>query len=430
MQPPLLPIAVLAIIAWAAAFGAIMLARRSRISQQAASGSSWAEQPPAIVALLCSERGDVPECAVTATFLDLIARGLLQREVDASGHVRIGPAGGDLSAMKPYERQVLDHVAARASLGGGTVLEEVPRLESSEHATRWMKDFSETVIADAQSLGLVEDRASLRLCFFLWFGLAAAPALLATAAIGFFFAVFGFIVLAPMVTMLRRQRPTEAGSQLISMYRALAARQENGAANASGPVDRKRAYAAALGAGGPEHSPLAHRDADLVWSNMSGQWREVRIIDGPGLFHGTDPVTALYTIPGALAFFGAWTALLYGFTAHPERGSIPAIVLAVGWLVYAFGNFFVWRFVYRGLYDLRARTFGVEGQVIYLDVRDEDPGKTYHVAIDDGRSGKAIRHQIGRDLFAQLRYGDRLRLEVTPTLGCIRSTRIVPAPSV
>jgi hypothetical protein len=89
--------------------------------------------------------------------------------------------------------------------------------------------------------------------------------------------------------------------------------------------------------------------------------------------------------------------------------------------------------VYRGLYDLRARTVAVEGQVIYLDVRDysgEDPGKTYHVAIDDGRSRKAIRHQIGRDLFEQLHDGDWLRLEVTPKLRCVRSTRVVPGPSV
>ncbi len=242
----------------------------------------------------------------------------------------------NLPDLKPHERQLLDHIAARAKLGGGAVLEAALRLESSEHAKRWMADFSGKVITEARERGLVEERVSLRTCFWLWVALLVAVVLLAIAAIGVSF-----------------------------------------------------------------------------------------------LFHGTDPVAALYTIPGALAFFGAWAALLYGFTAHPERWSIPPIVLAAGWVIFALGNFLVWRFVYRGLYDLRAGTVGIEGQVIYLDVRDngdEHPGKIYHVAIDDGRKSTAIKHEIDQDLFDQLRYGDWLRLDVTPKLRCVRSRRIVTAP--
>ena len=98
---------------------------------------------------------------------------------------------------------------------------------------------------------------------------------------------------------------------------------------------------------------------------MSGEWREVSVADIPGVFEGTDPVAAPYAMPGALVFFGIWARLLYDFTAHPQRWSIPVIVLAAGWSIFAVLNYFVWRFVYRGLYDLRARTICLEGPVIY-----------------------------------------------------------------
>jgi hypothetical protein len=426
MQGFLLPIAIIALAAWTAVLGAIQLARRPRIGQNVASQRHWDEQSPAIVALLCSRRGEVPDCALTATFLDLIARGFLKRSAARSGHARIEIADGDRSALKSYERQLLDHVEVRARLGGGTVLEEALRLESSEHAKRWMAEFTEKVIAEARERKLSEGRASLWALFWLWLTLLVAVVLLAIASIGTVVGVIVFFVLAQPVRTLLRERSTEAGSQLVPMYQALAAQHENRPAR----NDRKAAYVAALGTGG-ERTLFAHHDGREVWSNQSGQWRKVRIIDPPLLFHGTDPVAALYVTPGALVFFGIWTWLLYGFTVHPGRWSIPAIVLAAGWVILVLGNFLVWRFVYRGLYHLRHGTVGVEGQVIYLDARDaggDEPATSYHVAIDDGRSTRVALHEIDRNLFDQLRYGDRLRLDVTPKLRCVRSTRVVSAP--
>ena len=423
----LLPIAIIALAAWAAALGKILIARRPTIREQAASTRDWAEQSPAVVALLCSRRGEVPDCAVTATFLDLIARGFLKRFPARSGQARIEIADRDRSALKPYERQLLDHVEVRAKLGGGAVLEDALRLELSEHAKRWMAGFAGTVIAEARERGLTEQRASLWALFWLWLTLLVAVVLLAVASIGTFLGVITFFVLAQPVRTLLGERPTDAGHQLVPMYRALAAQHENRPAH----HDRKAAYVAAVGIGG-ERSPFAHHDGREAWSKQSGQWRKVRIIDPPVLFHGTDPVAALYTIPGALLFFGIWAWLLYGFTVHPARWSIPPLISAAGWVILALGNFFVWRFVYRGLYDLRHGAVGVEGQVIYLDARDagsDEPATSYHVAIDDGRSSKVVMHEIDRKLFDQLRYGDRLRLDVTPKLRCVRSTRIVTAPT-
>jgi hypothetical protein len=433
MQSSLLPIAILAAVTWSATFVAILIATQPRPASRAAQiRSNWAELPPAIVALLAAHDGKVPERAVTATFLDLVARGVLRRTVEPSGLARIEPAAGDHADLNPYEYQVFDHAFVRARIGGGAVPEDALQLESSEHATRWMDRFSEKVVDDAKARGLSEDRVSSRMSFRLWAGLLAVLVLLAVAWIGTLLAVIAFIVLAPILRLLERQRATEAGVALVPMYRALAAQQGAGAADPSRPIDRSHAYAAALGAGTPVRSPLAHRESRLAWSNRGGQWRQLRIADASGVFQGSDPKAALYAIPGALVFFAIWARLLYDFTAHPQRWSIPFALLAIGWLIYLSLNFFVWRFVYRGIYDLRARTVHVEGKVIYFVAREssgENTGKNYHVAIDDGRGGEAPMHEIDRVLFERLRYGDWLRLEVTPKLRCVRSTELVTAPA-
>src|SRR5690242_1650209 len=117
MPSSLLPIAVLAMAAWTIAFVAVMVATRA--AQAAASGNA-AEPSPAIVALLCANDCKAGDPAVTATFLDLIARGFIKRSVTASGRVEIAPVDIDRSALTPYELQLLDHVTARARIGGGT----------------------------------------------------------------------------------------------------------------------------------------------------------------------------------------------------------------------------------------------------------------------------------------------------------------------
>jgi hypothetical protein len=60
-----------------------------------------------------------------------------------------GHAGAVDTRLRPYERQVYDHVVTRARLGGGLVPEDAVRLESREHARQWLDRFAEQVIADA-----------------------------------------------------------------------------------------------------------------------------------------------------------------------------------------------------------------------------------------------------------------------------------------
>jgi hypothetical protein len=98
-----------------------------------------------------------------------------------------------------------------------------------------------------------------------------------------------------------------------------------------------------------------------------------------------------------------------------------------GWLIWACGSFLYWRWLYRGLSDLGHKNRAVVGQVIYLEV-DRGDGATFYVALDDGRSDVAVRCEIDDKLFVKLRFGNWLRLDVTPKLGFLKKTEILPGP--
>jgi hypothetical protein len=59
-------------------------------------------QPPAVAALLCSARGELAERAVTATYLDLIARGFLRRAEGPEGQAGIEPAAAAEASLRPF----------------------------------------------------------------------------------------------------------------------------------------------------------------------------------------------------------------------------------------------------------------------------------------------------------------------------------------
>jgi hypothetical protein len=124
-------------------------------------------QPPAVAALLCSARGELAERAVTATYLDLIARDFLRRAEGPEGRAGIEPAAAAEASLRPYERSVLDHVVSRAGVGGDSAPESALRLESSDHAKVWMTTFTKRVVSDARGHGLVLERISLSAVFWL-----------------------------------------------------------------------------------------------------------------------------------------------------------------------------------------------------------------------------------------------------------------------
>ncbi len=109
-------------------------------------------EPPAVVALV-TNGFVVPRTAVTATALDLAARGWVRlTTVDGELVVvtRGTPSGGD--SLRPFEQQVLNHLAARAF----NDVTSANTLAASHHRLdrRWWLRFGRSVAEVAQRSGL------------------------------------------------------------------------------------------------------------------------------------------------------------------------------------------------------------------------------------------------------------------------------------
>ncbi len=115
-------------------------------------------EPPAVVALLTNGY-DVPRSAVTATALDLAARGWI-RLTTADGELVVVTRGAGQAgdSLLPFEQQVMNHLAARAFndvTSAGTLAASHHRLDR-----RWWLRFRRSVAARAQELGLSRQRYS------------------------------------------------------------------------------------------------------------------------------------------------------------------------------------------------------------------------------------------------------------------------------
>lgn len=108
-------------------------------------------EPPAVVALLTNEY-DVPRSAVTATALDLAARGWIRLST-ADGELVVVTRGSAQAGdtLRPFEQQVLNHLAARAFndvTSAGTLAASHRRLDR-----RWWMRFRRSVTDTSQTLG-------------------------------------------------------------------------------------------------------------------------------------------------------------------------------------------------------------------------------------------------------------------------------------
>lgn len=113
-------------------------------------------EPPAVVGLLTNEF-TAPQSAVTATSLDLAARGWI-RLTSTDGELvvvtRGNPAAGD--SLLPFEQQVLNHLASRAF----NDVSSASTLALSHHRLnrRWWLRFQRSVGDEAQARGLSTPR--------------------------------------------------------------------------------------------------------------------------------------------------------------------------------------------------------------------------------------------------------------------------------
>jgi hypothetical protein len=226
-------------------------------------------QPPAVAALLCSARGELAERAVTATYLDLIARGFLRRAEGPEGQAGIELAAAAEASLRPYERSVLDHVVSRAGVGGDSAPESALRLESSDHAKVWMTTFTKRVVSDARGRGLVLERISLSAVFWLWVGLAVPAGLAPAAGAWIWLCLLTYVVLAWRVLVLHRPLPTGAGQAGCCRIPGLGVQLKAETAalkRDSSSASRTSAFAVGLGIAGPTQSLFAPQLDRTVWS--------------------------------------------------------------------------------------------------------------------------------------------------------------------
>lgn len=113
-------------------------------------------EPPAVVALLTNEY-DVPRTAVTATALDLAARGWIRLTTSNGELVVVTRGAGQTGdSLLPFEQQVLNHLAARAFndvTSAGTLAASHHRLDR-----KWWLRFRRSVATRTQELGLSRRR--------------------------------------------------------------------------------------------------------------------------------------------------------------------------------------------------------------------------------------------------------------------------------
>lgn len=257
-------------------------------------------EPPAVVALLTNGYR-VPRTAVTATALDLAARGWVRlTTVDGEPVVvtRGSAASGD--SLHPFEQLVLGHLAARAF----NDVTSANTLAISQHRLdrRWWLRFDRTVAAHAQQLGLSDRRftpiqqtpiavAVVVGLVFCWFGarsgeeIAISDSWRARSVWLVALVALGGLAWSTLDRALgSAQRPTELGAARSAAwigYRRRLRDRIPAHASVLAPPAQQTALAHACVMGVAEHVldelPVAPEDHRTAWSEAGGTPHIVRV---------------------------------------------------------------------------------------------------------------------------------------------------------
>lgn len=427
-------------------------------------------EPPAVVGLLTNEF-DAPRSAVTATAIDLAARGWIRLStVDGEPVVvtRGSPAQGD--SLRPYEQQVLNHLASRAF----NDISSASTLAAAQHRLdrRWWLRFDRAVAADATERGLSTRRYTA-------LELAAPAALSAVALLAWWFAArngdevaiadswrsrllwlatLAAIGAVAATTALRAlggaQRPTDLGIERMNAWlgfrRRLDARIPS-TATVLGAPQQQVALAQALVMGVATHVadqlPVAPEDPHHAWSVAGGRPHLVRVRYPVRPGYGQHPAK-LAAVGLVLFFVARWVQGLLRRVGDGEAlesllerapGQIDLIrdiadVLAVAcWLPVLWA---VWA-VIAGAIDtlvtrerigavVRAPRPSAVLPPLLLNVvkpfAERDRFSTY-LAVDDGKR-RAVWAWLANERSAAPQ-GAQARVRATPLLGYVRSSEPV-----
>jgi hypothetical protein len=425
-------------------------------------------ETPAVVALLTNGYR-VPPSAITATALDLAARGWVRLAVvdDELVVVTRGQgAAGD--SLRPYEQQVLSHLMSRAFndiSSAGTLAMSQHRLDH-----RWRTRFGHAVGAHAQSLGLTVRR-------FEWpsvvpGALAAAIGLIALTysltrgtdvavadswkSRGLALVVLAAIVLLGWATASRAmaadQRATPLGEARATAWLAYRRRLRNRIppeATVLAPPPQQSALAVACVMGVAEQVldqlPVAPEDPRYAWSEAGehAHIARVRYPIRPG--YGQHPVKVaaigvvvllvsrwLQVFLRRLSDGEALTGLLERVPGQTDLIETTAAVLAaVCWLPIAWAT---WSIIAGAIDSVATRVR------IGLVVRTRRPGDVVpyaailnpfvdrdrfasYLAVDDGRRASVVAWLATERTSAP--QGAQARVRATPLLGFVRSSEPV-----
>ncbi len=424
-------------------------------------------EPPAVVALLTNEY-DVPRSAVTATALDLAARGWI-RLTTADGELVVVTRGAGQTgdSLLPFEQQVLNHLAARAFndvTSAGTLAASHHRLDR-----RWWQRFRRSVAARTEELGLSHPRytavelapstacAAIALIA-LWISIGSGDGVAISdswRSRTLWFVVLGVVALLVWRTVERAtgsaQTPTEAGLERTARWmghrRRLQARIPENASVLGSPAQQVAlAHAAVMGVS--EHVldqlPAAPEDHRHAWSEAGGTPHivAVRYPVRPG--YGQHPLRVL---PAGLIVFllFRWLEGFFGRVADGEAlesllervpGQIDLIerlaeVLSVlCWIPIVWG---VWAMI-AGAVDsvatrervgaiVRARRPSEVVPPLLASVvkpfAERDRFSTY-LAVDDGKRPLVTAWLASERSAAP--QGAQARVRATPLLGYVRSS--------
>ncbi len=257
-------------------------------------------EAPAVVALLTNDY-EVPPSAITATLLDLAARGWIRLAV-ANGELIVvtRPQSNNLDALLPFEQQVFNHARARAFndvTSANTLAASRERLDDA-----WISRFARAVAIDAQQHGIAVPRYGVN----RWSPVAVAVGAAATALLWSWRTagdadltaswrprlVWLVVLLAAVgltVSTWRRVRrsaqlPTTAGLQRSGEwlgYRGRLQQRIPVSASVVGAPEQQRALAYAVAMGVATHVqhelPVAPDDPRRAWSDAGGTAHTVRV---------------------------------------------------------------------------------------------------------------------------------------------------------
>lgn len=418
-------------------------------------------ESPAVANLLTNQFAVTAESA-PATLLDLAARGLVEIEEPEPGcftcRVRSNRAG---ESLRPYERQVLDLVSARAV--DGVVPAGALTLGTAGAAERWTGKFDREVVQDARRLGLCRDywsSVTARLLF-LWMAANIVLACIlidansegeASRAMDFALTVvtgaaLGAAIVCGKVIAWDRQVATRAGLAAGSRWLGVRDYLRGDEVFPTLPPasvtvwDRYLAHGAALGAAAAavRALPMRQEDDHRAWSSWGGRWRPVRV-DYPGrlpLGWGSRPVAALVK---ALVPIAAGTASCYAavrWTPGLLAGLGPAVAAWTEWILFvlltgsaAVAGAGLW-VVACAIPDLWQRRT-VTGTVLRLRqkaIRRSEDSVEYvsYVAVDDGSAPRVRAWKVRRELYLSLSEYQTVTATVTPRLRYVRAIGRVSA---